>query len=129
MNIMDSCIWMEYFNSDLKDGHIKNMVEDHENQFVPAICLYEVYRKFLITKGESTALRFASFMQKSVVVEVTPGIALLAARLGREFKLPMADSIIYATAKMSKSEFYTQDRHFAGLDGVRYFAKSTGGAA
>ena len=35
----------------------------------------------------------------------------------------MADSIIYATAKIYNAEIYTQDRHFENLDNVHYFVK------
>jgi len=62
-------------------------------------------------------------MQNAVVVNITPQIAILAAKLGKEFGLPMADSIIYATAKVKDAVIYTKDRHFENLDGVHYFEK------
>ena len=128
MNVVDSSLWLDYFDEFVLDRHVVGIIEDSENQYVPSICIYEVFKKMLADKGESIAQSYVAKMQMAPVVNLSPDIALVAAKLSRECKLPMADSIIYATAKMSKSEFYTQDRHFAGLDGVRYFAKSTGGA-
>ena len=60
----------------------------------------------------------------NIITSVTPQIAILAARLGKKHRLPMADSIIYATAKTLNAEIYTQDKHFEGLENVYYFAKS-----
>ena len=123
MNIIDSSLWFEYFYATLKDKRLIDVIEDSANQRVPSICLYEVFKKILTDKDESAALSAVSFMQNAVVINVTPQIAILAARLGKELRLPMADSIIYATAKSYNADIYTQDKHFQGLGGVHYFAK------
>ena len=123
MNIIDSSLWIDYFNGKLKDNSVIGTVEDSASQCVPSICLYEVYKKILTDKGESTARGYASFMQNATVISITPQIAIQAARLGKELKLPMADSIIYATAQIHNAELYTQDKHFDGLANVHYFEK------
>ena len=51
------------------------------------------------------------------------GLAVDAASLGVEFKLPLADSIIYATTRQYTTAVWTQDADFDGLDDVRYFPK------
>lgn len=53
------------------------------------------------------------------IVELDSALALEAARLN----LPMADSIIYATALQYDAVLWTQDAHFAEIKGVRYFKK------
>ena len=123
MNIIDSSLWFEYFYATLKDESLIGIIEDSENQYVPAICLYEVFKKIRADKDEDAALSSVSFMQNATVISMTPQIALQAAKISRECALPMADSIIYATAKTCFADIYTQDRHFEGLDGVHYFAK------
>ena len=123
MNIIDSSLWLEYFSGTLKNNLIIDMIEDSANQYVPSICIYEVYKRMLIDKDEIVALSSTSFMQNAVVVSITPKIAILAAKLGKEYRLPMADSIIYATAKIYDAEVYTQDRHFENLERVFYFGK------
>jgi predicted nucleic acid-binding protein len=122
MNIIDSSLWLEYFSGTLK-GSIVDMIEDSVNQYVPSICIYEVFKRMLIDKNESAALSSTSFMQNATVISITPEIAILAAKLGKQYKLPMADSIIYATAKIYNAEIYTQDSHFEGLENIYYFAK------
>ncbi|MDR3001539.1 MAG: type II toxin-antitoxin system VapC family toxin [Fibromonadaceae bacterium] len=124
MNIVDSSLWLEYFSGTLKNNFIVDIIEGHSNQFVPSICIYEVYKRMLIDKDESVALSSTSFMQKATVISLTPKIAKLAAKLGKEHGLPMADSIIFATAKMYNAEIYTQDKHFEFLEQVHYFEKN-----
>jgi len=40
------------------------------------------------------------------------------ASLSIDYKLPMADAIIYATARAHQAELITSDAHFSGLTGV-----------
>ena len=74
-------------------------------------------------KDEKSALSSTSFMQNAAVIGLNSQLAILAAKLGKQHKLPMADSIIYATAIMYGAEIYTQDRHFENLTHVHYFVK------
>ena len=122
MNIIDSSLWLEYFAGTLKNGAIVNMIEDPANQYVPGICIYEVFKRIYTQRDESSAMSSVMFMQNAIVIGVTPQIAVLAAKLGSKFGLPMADSIIYATAKTMDAIVYTKDKHFENLDGARYFA-------
>jgi len=62
-------------------------------------------------------------MQQGRVVDLNATIALTAAKLSIELKLPMADSIILATARECPATLWTQDGDFKGMAGVRYFAK------
>ena len=125
MNIIDSSLWLEYFSGTLKNKFVIDIIEDSANQYVPSVCIYEVYKRMLIDKDEIVALSSTGFMQNAVVVSITPEIAILAAKLGKEHKLPMADSIIYAIAKIYNAEVYTQDKHFENLEMVFYFGKET----
>jgi predicted nucleic acid-binding protein len=70
-------------------------------------------------RGEHLALRIAAHMQQGRVVPVDAALALKAATLD----LPMADSLVYATAQAHGATLWTQDGHFRGLPGVRFFAR------
>jgi predicted nucleic acid-binding protein len=59
-------------------------------------------------------------MQQGTAVDFDAGIALSAARISIDFKLPMADSVMLATAKAFEATLWTQDEHFKGLPGVKY---------
>lgn len=63
-------------------------------------------------------------MQQAKVVELDAAIAIRAAALGIRHKLPLADSIIYATAQAAGAVVWTQDADFVGLADVRYFPKA-----
>jgi len=125
MNIIDSSLWLEYFSGKLRNDIIVDIIEDSTNQYVPSICIYEVFKRILIDKDESAALSCTAFMQNAAVINIDPKIATFAAKMGKEHKLPLADSIIYATAKIYDAEIYTQDIHFVNLEQVHYFAKNS----
>jgi len=59
-------------------------------------------------------------MREGQVVDINLNLALSGAANG----LPMADSLIYATAQAHHALLWTQDQHFEGLPGVRYFSKN-----
>ncbi|MBI5968913.1 MAG: hypothetical protein HY882_13795 [Deltaproteobacteria bacterium] len=48
--------------------------------------------------------------------------ALSSAKLSHELNLPMADSIILATARSFKAILWTQDLHFANFPDVEYIS-------
>ena len=87
------------------------------------ISLYEVYKKFLSIGDSERANIAVAIMQNATVIGINPQLAVLAAQLGKQHKLPMADSIIYATAELYDAEIYTQDKHFENMARVHYFSK------
>jgi predicted nucleic acid-binding protein len=91
---------------------------------VPTITLYEVYKKLLTEKGEEYALNVVSYMQSGMVVELNAGLSLSSAQISRKHKLPMADSIIYATSLHYSALLFSCDKHFEDIPGVRYFPKT-----
>jgi PIN domain nuclease of toxin-antitoxin system len=123
MNIVDSSLWVEYFLENDIDQSIIDTIKDSDNLCIPVISLYEVYKKFL-TIGDSEKANVAvTIMQNAAVIGINSQLAVLAAQLSKQHKLPMADSIIYATAISYDAELYTQDEHFKNLDRVHYFSK------
>ena len=119
-NVVDSSAWLEYFFDTTQAAAFAAAIEDTKRLIVPIICLYEVFKKVLRTHGEDAALQIAAQMQQGELINLDEGLALEAAKLA----LPMADSVIYATARRYNATLWTQDQHFEGLAGVRYFPKS-----
>ncbi|MCL1948073.1 MAG: type II toxin-antitoxin system VapC family toxin [Chitinivibrionia bacterium] len=125
MNIVDTSLWIEYFSGRLVNESVKNVAEDKVNLIVPTICIYELYKKSLIEHGETRAKTIVGIMQNGTnVVNLDEEIAKTAAMFSKEHKLPMADSVIYATAKTYNAIIWTQDKHFEGLNSVKYFSKT-----
>ncbi len=123
MNLVDSSGWLEYFAKASNAAFFRPAIHDTESLLVPTICIYEVYKRILAQRDEEEALAAVAWMAGGQVVDLTQQIALLAADLSHEHRLPMAGSIILATARAYNATLWTQDAHFAGLEGVRYIAK------
>ena len=124
MNVVDSSAWLAYFADEPNAQHFANAIEAPDSLIVPSITLLEVFKKVAQQRGEGVALQYVAVMQQGRVVSLDASLALLAAALGARHRLPLADSIIYATALQGNGLVWTQDADFEGLDRVRYFAKS-----
>ncbi|NTU54294.1 MAG: type II toxin-antitoxin system VapC family toxin [Chlorobiaceae bacterium] len=123
MNVVDSSGWLEYFAGSPAAEHFVVPIEDFTNLIVPVISLYEVFKRIFQQRGEGRALQAIAFMQQGEVVELTASLSLSAARINVQEKLPMADSIILATAWEYGATLWTQDSDFQGIEDVRYFEK------
>ena len=123
MNVVDSSAWLEYFADGPNANAFAEAIETVEELIVPSICLYEVFKSVLRQRGESEALSAVALMRQGRIVELSERIALLAAQLSVQTELPMADSVILATARWHNAHIWTQDADFQGLEGVTFVAK------
>jgi predicted nucleic acid-binding protein len=123
VNVVDSSGWLEYFaerpNADFFAAGIENVPE----LIVPSISIYEVFKRVLQQRAEGDALQAVAVMQQGLVVDLDASLALRAARISASSGLPMADSVILATARAHDATLWTQDSHFEGMEGVRYVQK------
>ena len=125
-NVVDSSAWLAYFADTSGAKHFAGAIETVDRLVVPAVCLLEVFKVVLLQRGESDALQAVALMQQGSVVDLDAPLALAAAKAGVEIKLPLADSIVYATAQAVGGVVWTQDEDFEGLPGVEYFPKPAG---
>jgi len=123
MNLVDSCGWLEYFADGPNADFYATALEDPGSLLIPTICLLEVFKRVLQQRGEDAALQAAAAMHQGLVVPLDAGLALNAARIGHDLKLPLANSVILATARAYQGVIWTQDAHFKGLEGIRYTEK------
>lgn len=123
MNVVDSCGWLEYFGGGPNAQFFSEPLEAMTELIVPLLSIYEVFKRIVQQKGESAALQAAVSMQQGRVIDLTPSLAMTAARLSLDLRLPMADSIMLATARTFGAELWTQDADFADIPDVRYRAK------
>lgn len=121
MNLVDSSGWLEYFTDGKNADSFAPVIENTEDLIVSVINLYEVYKKILTEKGKDPAIQAIALMQQPEVIKIDELISITAAGISRKLKLPMADSIIYATAKMYDATIWTKDSDFEGLGNVKYF--------
>lgn len=124
MNVVDSSGWLEFLADGPNANFFAAAIQDTARLIVPTLSVLEVFQRILRQRGEDAALQAAAAMQQGEVVDLTLKIALEAARLGHALKLPMADSVMLASARLNRAALWTQDSDFKGIDGVKYIAKT-----
>lgn len=123
MNLVDTSGWLEYFSESINAANYEKAIGQVEKLIVPSIVLYEVFKKIANEFDEDKALIAIAHMKLAKVIDLNESIAIYAAKVSIEKKIPMADSIIYATAEIYNATIYTQDEHFSKLPNVKYFKK------
>ena len=121
MNVVDSSGWLEYFADGPNADLFAEAVEDTEDLLVPAIVIFEVHKRILQQRGEAEALQKSVFMEQARVIALDAALARNAAKMSCELKLPLADSIILATARAHNATLWTQDQDFKGIEGVKFY--------
>ena len=125
MNVVDSSAWLEYLAAGPNAAFFADAIENVAELVVPTISIYEVFKRIVQQRSENEALQVVAVMQQGHVSEMDSTVALSAARISLDHQLPMADSVMLATARLNKAILWTQDGHFEGLPDVRYKSSST----
>jgi predicted nucleic acid-binding protein len=123
MNIVDSSGWLAYFADTPNARHFLAPLHDSTALIVPTITIYEVFKVIHRESTENQALQAIVAMQKGTVVDLKAPLAISASKLSLEYNLPMADSIILATAQEFNAIIWTQDSDFKNIPNVKYFPK------
>jgi len=120
MNVVDSSAWLEYFANGPNAGVFAAPIEETDKLVVPSLAIFEVFKRVLQQRTEGDALQAIAVMRQGMVVDLGTPIALRAARLSVDLRLPMADSVILATARTYNATLWTQDVDLKNLPGVQY---------
>jgi toxin FitB len=123
MNIVDSSGWLEYFAGGPNSANFSIPLKDAASLIVPVITIFEVFTVVLREANEDKALQAVAAMQKGKIIDLTMLLSMSAAKISMQYNLPMADSIIFATAEKHQCDVWTQDAHFKNLPKVKYFPK------
>ncbi len=123
MNIVDSSGWLAYFADEPNARHFLAPLSDSDLLVVPTVTIYEVIKVILRESGENETLQAVVAMQKGKVVDLNASLAIAASKLSLEHNIPMADSIILATAQEFKALLWTQDSDFKNISNVKYFPR------
>ncbi len=127
MNVVDSSGWIEFLGGGANADFFEKAISDASRLVVPTISIFEVCRWMRREVGERRALEAMALMQQGTIIDLDATLAMSAAHLSLEEKLPMADSIILATARAHNAMLWTQDDDFKGVDGVKYIVKKKSG--
>lgn len=123
MNVVDSCAWLEYFSDGANAEIFAEPILAISSLIVPTLCMYEVFKVVLRESGEDAALQVIATMKQGQEVDLNSNIAIQAAKISLDLKIPMADAIILTTAHVFQATVWTQDVDFSGISGVKYFEK------
>jgi len=122
-HVVDSSAWLEYFAAGPNAAHFREPLKQADRLVVPTITLFEVFKVVHRQRGEDAAIQAVALMKQGREIPLDASLAMQSAQLSLELKLPMADSIILATARAHRAGIWTQDDDFEGLEGVHYFPK------
>lgn len=125
MNLLDSSGWLEFFVNGPRAHDFLPALGELDQLLVPTIVLYEVTKRVTLLRGANPVAEVVATMRQGIVVDLDTPTALAAAHLSIAERLPMADSIILATARRHSATIWTMDADFEGKDGVRYFGRLT----
>jgi predicted nucleic acid-binding protein len=133
-SVVDAFAWVEYLLGTEAGAKAREWIEA-PGALTPAIVLAELTKWFLreVESGrrkESEMQQQLSFMETST--EVVALDASLARKTGElDFLMkkrlrgwPLADSVIYATARSRSAQVVTGDPHFRGLDDVIFIGQA-----
>ena len=123
MNVVDSSGWLEYFANGSNADFFASAILDEAHLIVPTICMFEVFKRLSQQRGKDAALQAMGVLYRGHLAPLSDEIALQAALVSMEHKLPLADSVILATAHTYEARLWTQDEHFKDLAGVEYVEK------
>ena len=123
MNVVDSSGWLEYFSNGENAKRFLPPLKNTASLVVPVITIYEVFKVVLRERGENEALQAVAAMRKGTVCDLTTNLALAASKLSLQYSIPMADSIILATAQLYGATIWTQDADFKEIPKVKFFPK------
>src|ERR1017187_5632380 len=112
MNVVDSSGWLEYLADGPNAGFFAGALQDTDCLIVPTLSVLEVFKRVLQQRGEDAALQAAAAIQQGEAADLTLRVALEAARLGHELKLPLADSVVLATARLNRAVLMDARRGF-----------------
>ena len=124
MNVVDSSAWLEYLAAGPNAAYFAAAIENTAELIVPTLILYEVFKRIIQQRSENEALQVIAVMQQGRIADLDSRTALSAARISIDHQLPLADSVILATARLNNALLWTQDSHFEGIPNVKY--KKTG---
>ncbi|MCK5521932.1 MAG: type II toxin-antitoxin system VapC family toxin [Thiomargarita sp.] len=121
--MIDTCGWIEWLTNGVLVDKFTPYFKQPSNIIVPTVLQYELYKWVCREKNEMEAQSIITISKQSKVIPLDTSLALLAAKLASQYKLSVADALIYATAQRNEAELITSDNHFFNLPGVCYFSK------
>ncbi|MGB9741495.1 MAG: PIN domain-containing protein [Candidatus Bathyarchaeia archaeon] len=120
--VYDTRFFAEYFYSqdEIFLQKANDALRKADKRFISAIVIHEVYQLILKKEGRETAILRTTILEKDFkIVNVDSEIAKSSAELRNKYRLPLADSIIAATALHFKATCLTDDLHLKAVKEIK----------
>ena len=116
-NLIDSSVWISY----LVNGDHKDLIETQEKLLLATISIIEIRKKFnkLKISNKEISKKIDYIKKQSILISLDENIADKASEIVIEKKIPVADSIIYASALSNNAILITLDNDFRNLKNVK----------
>ncbi len=118
MRVVDTSAWIEWLLKSPTGTVIAAELPANADWLAPTIVQLELAKWVRRERGEEKADQVIAFSVTCVVVPLDTNIAVAAAKISAEHKLPLADSVVYATALAHGADLLTCDAHFKDLPNV-----------
>ena len=123
IHILDSSAWLECLENGPNTLHFSPILRNLPHLIVPSICITEVRKVVLQQRSREKADEVTQAMLSGIVIPIDEKIAADGADLFIQYKLPLADALIYAVTIAHNAILWTQDSDFEGLPHVKYYPK------
>ncbi|MEN8221483.1 MAG: type II toxin-antitoxin system VapC family toxin [Pseudomonadota bacterium] len=98
--LIDTCGWIEWFMDDVLADQFSPYFQQLSNIIVPTIVQYELYKWVCRERDIDVAQALIELTKLGKVIMLDTDLALLAAKLATQYRLSVADALIYATAQL-----------------------------
>lgn len=120
--IYDTRFFAEYFYSP-DQALVRKLKEElrlTNERMVSSLTVHEIHRIILKREGKEVAtLRSVTIKRDFQVVDVDYSIAVKSAELRAKHPMPMADSVIAATAQINECTLFSDDAHFKNIENLK----------
>ena len=100
-------------------GKLKALLDRSRVSYASSITVYEIYKQTLSNEGKTVAkMRSGTIIRDFDIIDVNAEIAEEGAEISHRLRIPMADSLIMATAKKFNLPCVTDDPHFTEVKRV-----------
>ena len=99
---------------------LKEEFRSVKEKLVSSLTIHEIHRVVLKKEGKEVAtLRSSTIRMDFQVIDVDYMVAVKSAELRTKHQMPMADSVIAATAQIQGCPLFSDDAHFKNIENLK----------
>ena len=120
--LYDTRFFVEYFYS--RNAELLRKLKEElrlvKERMVSSLTVHEIHRINLLREGKDvTVLRSSTIKRDFKILSVDYKTAIKSAEIRTKHKMPMADSVIAATAQIYECSLFSDDDHFKEIENLK----------